>query len=247
MQKDQDSSIVSENGKHYTQQYQPIKAWAEEDRPREKLLLKGRRILTDVELLAILINTGTKDLSAIDLARNAYNRSEMNLSQLGNMSFSDLIKFKGIGPAKAITLIAAFELGRRRQNSERNKIIKMTSSQDIFNLMRPILMDLDHEEFWVVYLNRGNRVIDKSSISSGGTSSTVVDAKIIFKNALNRLASALVLIHNHPSGNLKPSQTDIKLTKKLQHGAALLDISILDHLIVSNEQYYSFADEGLLS
>ena len=228
------------------QSYQSIKAWAEEDRPREKLLAKGKSTLTDAELIAILLGSGTRTLSAVDLAKNILRRSDNNLSELARLSVKDLMKFKGIGEAKAITIVSALELGRRRKEAEPTKKLIIKSSQDVYDLITPELQDLSHEEFWVLLLRRNNSVIKKERISQGGVSGTVVDAKIIMKKALEELASSIILIHNHPSGNLKPSQADIQLTRKLKDGGNVLDIPILDHVIFTDQGFLSFADEGLL-
>ncbi|MCZ8022150.1 MAG: DNA repair protein RadC [Cyclobacteriaceae bacterium] len=223
-----------------------IKQWALEDRPREKMLLKGIAALSDAELLAILITTGSGKQSALDLARAVLNLSHNNLDQLAKLSIKEYTKVKGIGQAKAIILAAAMELGRRRKISEPEKKIAIHSSRDIFDLMGPYLMDLPHEEFWIVLANRANKVIKREKISSGGVAGTVADPKLIFKKCLDELASVLIIVHNHPSGNLQPSQADKELTNKIKAGASLLDIKLLDHIIVAHKKYFSFADEGLL-
>lgn len=223
-----------------------IKSWAEEDRPREKLLLKGKAALSEAELIAILLGSGTKTLSAVDLAKQILSAYGNNLHELARLGVKELTKFKGVGEAKAISIIAALELGRRRKEAEVMKKPKITSSVDVFNLMKPELLDLAHEEFWILILNRSNLVIKKQLISSGGVSGTVADPKIIFKSALEELASGIILIHNHPSSNLKPSEQDIRLTKQLIEAGKTLQIPVLDHLIFTNESYFSFADEGLM-
>lgn len=223
-----------------------IKAWAEEDRPREKLLSKGRHSLTDAELIAILIGSGTRKETAVELSKRILNEAENNLNTLGKLSVNDLMKFKGIGEAKAITIVAALELGRRRKESEVIKRDKITSSKDVFDILSPVFQDLPHEEFWVLLLNRSNSVIKRESVSRGGVAGTVVDSKIIFKSAIENLASSIILCHNHPSGNLKPSEADIKLTKKIKEAGTLLDIPVLDHIIITDSAYYSFADEGIM-
>lgn len=228
------------------QQKLGIKSWAEEDRPREKLLLKGRAALSDAELLAILIGSGTKELTAVDVCKSILHQQNQDLNQLAKLSVNDLMKFRGIGEAKAITIVAALELGRRRKNQEREEKVKITHSGVIYDLMKPFLLDLNYEEFWIVLLNRGNIVIKTQQISAGGVSGTVVDPKIIFKHALENVASALVLVHNHPSGQLRPSESDIKITRKLKGAGELLEINVIDHLIFTNEGYFSFADEGLM-
>jgi DNA repair protein RadC len=222
-----------------------ILSWAEEDRPREKLLLKGKAVLSDAELIAILIGSGTRELSAVDLSKQILQSVNNNLNELAKLSINDLMKFKGIGDAKAISIAAALELGRRRKESESLKKQKITSSADVYEAIRPYLMDLQHEQFWIILLNRANEVIRPQQISIGGVSGTVADPKIIFKAAIEHLASAIILVHNHPSGNLTPSQADKELTKKVKGGGQTLDIPVLDHLIFSNNDYFSFADEGI--
>ena len=223
-----------------------ILSWAEEDRPREKLLLKGKSVLSDAELIAILIGSGTRSISAVDVAKMILSNANYNLNELAKFSIKDLKKVKGIGEAKAITIVSALELGRRRKESEFAEKVKITGSNDIYQFMKPELLDLPKEEFWVLLLNRANRLIKKEQISSGGVSGTVADPKIIFKAALDQYASSIILVHNHPSGNLKPSQADIKLTNKMKEAGNLLEIPVLDHIIFSNEGYLSFADEGML-
>ena len=221
-----------------------IKSWAEEDRPREKLLLKGKAALSDAELLAILIGSGTREATALGLGQRILQSVDNNLHQLGRCQVSELMAFKGIGEARAIAIVTALELGRRRQLASVKDRPKITSSKDAYNTIAPLIVDLPHEEFWIVLLNRSNRVIARDRVSMGGVAGTVVDAKIIFKTALQALASSIILCHNHPSGNLQPSQADIDITKKLKQGGACLDITVLDHLIISEKGYYSFADEG---
>lgn len=223
-----------------------IKGWAEEDRPREKLLSKGRHVLSDAELIAILIGSGSRNETAVELAKRILSQHGNNLNELAKLSVNDLIKFKGIGEAKAISIVSALELGRRRKETETVKRNKITSSKDIFHFFLPLFIDLPHEEFHVLLLNRSNSVIRKEFISRGGVSGTVVDPKIIFKIALEHLASSIILCHNHPSGNLRPSGPDISLTKKLKEAGTLLEIPILDHIIISDTGYYSFADEGMM-
>ncbi len=223
-----------------------IKAWAEEDRPREKLLLKGKQNLSDAELIAILIGSGNREESAVGLAQRILSKYQNNLNDLGRQSINELMKFKGIGEAKALSITAAMELGRRRQLSEVQQRPQIKTSRHAYNLLAPIVCDLNYEEFWVLFLNRANRVIGRQRISSGGVSGTVVDAKIIFKHALEMLASGIILCHNHPSGNLNPSSADLELTRKLRNGGKVLDINVMDHLIIAESGYYSFADEGAL-
>jgi len=223
-----------------------IKNWAAEDRPREKLLLKGTSALSDAELIAILIGTGTASTSAVDLAKNILLSAGNNLDDLARFTVKDLMKIKGIGEAKAITIISALELGRRRKEISGRDRPKIGRSNDAYELIKGDLMDIPHEEFWLLLLNRANRVIRKQQISLGGVHGTVADPKIIFKVALEDLASGIIVAHNHPSGNLNPSQQDIDLTKKLKEAGKLLEIQLLDHLIVAGRNYYSFADEGLI-
>jgi DNA repair protein RadC len=224
-----------------------IKSWAEDDRPREKLMLKGKSNLTDAELLAILIGSGSREETAVGLSQRVLSSVDNNLHELGRKNISDLTKFKGIGEAKAISIVAAMEIGRRRQLTSPVDRPQIKGSSDAWNIIAPLVMDLNHEEFWILLLNRANRVINKEKISSGGMAGTVVDAKIIFRRALeNGPASAIILVHNHPSGNLKPSQADIDITKKLRKAGETLDINVLDHLIIAGQSYYSFADDGLL-
>lgn len=226
--------------------YMNILSWAEEDRPREKLLLKGKAALSDAELIAILIGSGTRSVSAVDVAKMILGHAENNLNKLAKFSVKDLQKTKGIGEAKAIAIVSALELGRRRRESEYADIVKITCSNDIYQLMKPDLMDLPKEEFWIILLNRANRLIKKEQISSGGISGTVADPKIIFKAALEQFATSIILVHNHPSGNLKPSAADLGLTNKMKDGGKLLEIPVLDHIIFGDEGYLSFADDGLL-
>ncbi len=226
--------------------YFSIKKWAEEDRPREKLLLKGKSVLSDAELIAILIGSGTRTMSAVDLAKHILSSCQNDLNMMARMSVSELKKFKGIGEAKAISIVSALELGRRRKELREDKKFKIQGSKDVFDYIKSELLDQDHEQFWILLLKRNNEVIRKIQISKGGVSGTVVDAKMIFKYAMEELASYVVLIHNHPSGNINPSQADIKLTSKMKEAGKFMDIPILDHIIFCNESYFSFADESLL-
>jgi len=223
-----------------------IKSWAEEDRPREKLLLKGKSVLSDAELIGILIASGTKDKSAVDVGRDILSSVGNKLNALAKLTVKDLMKFKGIGEAKAITIVSAMELGRRKKEAEPDKQLQISNSKDAYTAIKPHLEDLKHEEFWILILNRRNQIIKKQLISSGGVSGTVADPKIIFYAALQELASNIVLIHNHPSGNLKPSQSDISLTKKLKNAGDVLEIPVIDHLIYTDNGFFSFADEGML-
>jgi DNA repair protein RadC len=227
--------------------YQSIKEWSIDDRPREKMLAKGRQSLTDSELLAIILGSGSIGESAVDLSKRILRDHNNNLNELGKITIKDLVKkYKGVGEAKAINIIAALELGRRRQDTDPLQRSTIKSSKDAFNILYPLVADLPHEEFWILLCNRANKVIHSLSIGRGGVASVVVDVKIILKSALEHLASSIVLCHNHPSGNLKPSNEDIKITKRLQEAGALLDITVIDHLIIGDMHYYSFADEGIL-
>lgn len=219
-----------------------IKAWAEDDRPREKFLLKGKQSLSNAELLAILIATGTKNESAVDLARKILQLTSENINELAKLTINDLKKVKGIGEAKAITIAAALELGRRRKDEDAKQIEIIKNSREAFNYFEPLLADLPHEEFWILLLARNRKVIARKKISEGGVAGTVVDTKIIFKHAIEHLASYIVLCHNHPSGNLQPSAADVQITKNLKNAGKVLDIDVVDHIIVGNDKYYSFAD-----
>ena len=228
------------------EQHLPIHAWAEEDRPREKLMLKGKHTLSNAELISILIGTGNAGESAVDLARRILSQVNNNLADLGKMNLAELKKFKGIGEAKAIAIIAAIELGRRRKDARGPKQEKVTSSREAVELMQPLLGDLLHEEFWVIFLNRANCIIGKQQISIGGMSGTVADPRLIFKAALDYKAVSIILSHNHPSGNNQPSAADIQLTKNISEAGKVLEINVLDHIIVTQHGFYSFADEGLI-
>ena len=224
-----------------------IKEWALEDRPREKLIAKGLSSLSDAELLAILLGSGSSRESAVDLAKKILKDCNFNLNELGKKSISDLKKnYHGVGDAKAITIVAALELGRRRKLQENFERPKITSSRTVFDLMQPVLGDLPHEEFWVLLLNRSNKVITKFRVSQGGVSGTVIDVRLILKPAIENLASSIILCHNHPSGNVYPSEADEKITEKVRDAAEVMDIKVLDHLIITDTDYLSFADEGKL-
>ena len=223
-----------------------IKEWAVEDRPREKMMTKGIRTLSEAELLAILIGSGNLDESAVEVSRRILASVNNNLNELGKKSINDLQKFKGIGPAKAITIAAAMDLGRRRKASEPDEKPKLVTSSDAASIMKPLLSDLPHEEFWVLLLNRNNLLIDKLQVSQGGLSGTIIDVRIILKMALEKPACSIILCHNHPSGNLIPSEADKDITKKIKEAGKHMDIPVLDHLIIGNDAYFSFADEGLI-
>lgn len=224
-----------------------IKNWAEDDRPREKLMLKGKNSLSDAELIAILIGSGNTEESAVELSKRILHSANDNLIELSKLGINELVKnFKGIGEAKAISIIAALELGKRRRSSEVLEKKKITSSQDAFEILQNYVSDIQYEEFWIIMLNRGNQIIKTISISEGGIAGTVVDPKKIFKLALENNASSLILCHNHPSGAIKPSEADMKITKKIKNAGELLEINVVDHLIIGDEKYFSFADEGVL-
>jgi DNA repair protein RadC len=223
-----------------------IKSWAEEDRPREKLMLKGKSSLSDAELLAILIGSGTVSISAVELCKQILASVNNNLHELAKLNLKDLQKFKGIGEAKAITIMAALELGRRRKEADFEKRTAISCAKDVYVLMQADLMDLPYEEFWILLLNKANQVIKKIQISRGGIAGTVADVRLIMKNAIENLASGLILVHNHPSGNLKPSSQDISLTQRVKQAGELMEVPVLDHLIFTDKGYYSFADSELL-
>lgn len=223
-----------------------IKNWSEDDQPREKLMSKGRQVLSDAELIAILIGSGNREESAIELSKRILKESQNNLNELAKFSLSDLMKFKGIGEAKAISIVAALELGRRRKSEKLIDKVQVNSSKQAYEYLKAVLTDLPHEEFWIIILNRANKIIGKQLIGRGGVSQTTADVKVIFKLAIEKLASAIILAHNHPSGNLSPSQSDLNLTKKVVEGAQLLDIKVLDHLIIGDGEYVSFNDKGLM-
>lgn len=228
------------------QQNQSIKFWSEEDRPREKLLLKGKFSLTNAELIAILIGSGTASVSAVELSRQMLSSVSNNLIELSKLTVDDLQQFKGIGQAKAIAIVAALELGKRRRSEEGIQRKQITNSQEVFEYLQFTLSDAPYEAFWVVMLNRANQVIRTAKISDGGMTGTVADPKRIYKLALDSHASGLILCHNHPSGNVKPSDADVRLTTKLRKAGELLDISVTDHLILGDNKYFSFRDEGLM-
>jgi DNA repair protein RadC len=223
-----------------------ITDWAVEDRPREKMIRKGISTLSDAELLAILISSGTRKKSAVDLGRELLGSVSNNLNSLGKLSVADLLKFRGIGPARAVTISAALELGRRRNSAELPDAGQIRCSKDAADIFFPLLADLPHEEFWILFLNRSNRVIDRMKISQGGVSGTVTDVRIIMKKAVEWLASGIIVCHNHPSGNMNPSDSDSKITGKIKDAGSIMDIQLLDHIIISGKDYYSFADNGLI-
>jgi DNA repair protein RadC len=224
----------------------PITSWAEDDRPREKLQTKGRQSLSDAELLAILLGSGSRNESAVALAQRILGSVSNNLNELGKQSLSELQKFKGIGEAKAITIAAALELGRRRQASDFLERPVITCSRDAWQVAAPLLADLPHEEFWLLLLNKSNKVVAKEKMSTGGSDATVVDVKMVLRKAIEGKAVSLVVCHNHPSGNLRPSPADVDSTKKLKQAGDVVGVAMLDHVIVADGGYFSFADEGLL-
>jgi DNA repair protein RadC len=223
-----------------------IKNWSQDDQPREKLRDKGKLVLSDAELVAIIIGSGNRDESAVDLAKRILASVDHNLNALGKLSLKQLMEFKGIGEAKAITIAAALELGRRRKLEDAKQLTKITSSRDVFQLMQPILGELPHEEFWILYLNNSNKVLQKNQLSKGGITGTLVDVRLVLKTALEVGAVSLILVHNHPSGTLNPSQADKDLTLKLKRASEHLDMKVLDHLIITETNYFSFADENML-
>lgn len=223
-----------------------IKDWAVEDRPREKMLQKGIGSLSDAELIAILLRSGNSDETAVTVAQRLLTLAHNNLNELGKFTLHQITKIKGIGEAKGITVLAALELGRRRKGVEVLIRERITSSNDVVEIFQPMLADLPHEEFWALLLNKANKVIDKVRVSQGGVAGTVVDVRIIVKAAVEKLASSIIIAHNHPSGNPKPSDKDLSITKKLKDAANLFDIALLDHLIITDNECYSFADNGNL-
>ena len=224
----------------------PITSWSLDDRPREKLLEKGNRSLSDAELIAILIGSGSREESAVALAKRILQASKNNLNQLARLSIDDLKKFNGIGEAKAVSIAAALELGRRRRLEKALEKLIIASSKDAFEIMQPLIGDLNHEEFWVLFLNNSNSIVAKQQMSKGGFTGTLVDTRLILKRGLEVSATGLILFHNHPSGKLIPSQSDKNLTHKIRDAAKIMDIQVLDHLIITEKSYFSFADEGLL-
>ncbi len=223
-----------------------IKHWADDDKPREKLLQKGRSILSDAELIAILIGSGSRAESAVELSKRILASVNNNLNELGKLSVQQLMQFKGIGEAKAVTIAAALEMGRRRRGEVAMKIQKITQSRDAFELLQPIMGELEHEEFWILFLNNSNKVMHKAQLSKGGITGTLVDVRLIMKQALELGAVALILAHNHPSGTLRPSTADKQITQKVRQAGEALDVKVLDHLIITQRDYFSFADNALL-
>lgn len=231
---------------NYKENKNSIKHWKEDDRPREKLSLKGRASLSDAELLAIIMGSGNREESAVELAKRILNSAHNNWNELAKYSIQDLCLFKGVGEAKAISIITALEIGRRRNAQEVLERVKITSSQDAALILQQQIGDLPTEEFWVMYLNQGNKIIKTEQISRGGITQTAVDIRIIFKRGIESMATAMILAHNHPSGNLTPSEADRSITKKIKEASKYLDIQVLDHIIVAQKDYFSFADEGII-
>ncbi|WP_339842223.1 DNA repair protein RadC [uncultured Maribacter sp.] len=223
-----------------------IKNWSDDDKPREKLVQKGRSILSDAELIAILIGSGSRAESAVELSKRILASVDNNLNELGRLSIKQLMTFKGIGEAKAVSIAAALEVGRRRRGEDSLKIDKIGSSQDVYHLLQPILGDLEHEEFWILFLNNSNKVLHKAQLSKGGITGTLVDVRLVMKQTLELGAVAIILAHNHPSGTLRPSAADKQITQKIKTASETLDVKVLDHLIITQKSYYSFADEKIL-
>jgi DNA repair protein RadC len=223
-----------------------IKDWAEDDRPREKMVAKGVSALSDADLIAILIGSGTRNETAVAVAQRILGEANNNLNELGKFSLKDFIKIKGIGPAKGVIIMAALELGRRRKISEAIERKQITSSNDVIEIFQPLLADLPYEEFWVLLLNRANRIMERVKISEGGFTATVVDVRKIMRIALDHQAIGIILCHNHPSGNHNPSNDDLKITSKIKEAAITLDISLLDHVIITDKKCFSMADNSLI-
>jgi len=223
-----------------------IKNWSDDDKPREKLVQKGRSVLSDAELIAILIGSGSRAESAVELSKRILASVDNNLNELGRLSVKQLMTFKGIGEAKAVSIVAALEVGRRRRGEDSLKIDKIGGSQDVYHLLQPILGDLEHEEFWILFLNNSNKVLHKAQLSKGGITGTLVDVRLVMKQTIELGAVAIILVHNHPSGTLSPSAADKQITQKIKTASETLDVKVLDHLIITQKSYYSFADEKIL-
>ena len=224
-----------------------LTTWAVEERPREKVMANGIQYLSNAELLAILLGSGTQHMTAVELARQILKDAGNNLQELGRKGVGELVRIKGVGPAKATSILAAMELGRRRAGVQHSEKVAVKSSETVYKLFHPLMGDLEHEEFWLLMLNRANRVLGKYKVSQGGLSGTVIDTRIILKKALDNLASSIIVCHNHPSGNKQPSDADVKITRKLKKAAEMLEIKLLDHVIIADKSYFSFADEGLIN
>lgn len=232
---------MKENKLHFS-----IKNWKEDDRPREKLLSKGKHVLSDAELVAILIGSGSRNESAVCLSKKILSSVDNNLNALAKLSIEQLMSFKGIGEAKSVSIVTALEIGRRRRLEEALVLVKVTGSKAVFEIMQPIIGDLQHEEFWILYLNNSNKVLHKIQLSKGGITGTLVDTRLVFKKAMEVGATAIILAHNHPSGTLKPSSADKQLTNKIKIAGQTLDVKVFDHLIITTDGYFSFADENEL-
>jgi len=224
-----------------------LTTWAVEDRPREKVMANGIQYLSNAELLAIILGSGTRHMTAVELARQILTDAGNNLQELGRQGIGELVRIKGVGPAKATSILAAMELGRRRAGVQHSDKVAVKSSETVYKIFHPLMGDLEHEEFWLLMLNRANRVLGKYKVSQGGLSGTVIDTRIILKKALDNLASSIIVCHNHPSGNKQPSDADVKITRKLKKAAEMLEIKLLDHVIIADKSYFSFADEGLIN
>jgi len=225
---------------------QALSTWAVEERPREKVMANGVQYLSNAELLAILLGSGTRHMTAVELARQILKDAGDSLQELGRQGIGELVRIKGVGPAKATSILAAMELGRRRAGVQHSDKVAVKSSETVYKLFHPLMGDLEHEEFWLLMLNRANRVLGKYKVSQGGLSGTVIDTRIILKKALDNLSSSIIVCHNHPSGNKQPSDADVKITRKLKKAAEMLEIKLLDHVIIADKSYFSFADEGLI-
>jgi len=226
---------------------QALTSWAVEDRPREKVMANGIQYLSNAELIAILLGSGTRHMTAVELARQILKEAGNSLQELGRKGIGELVRIKGVGPAKATSILAALELGRRRAGMQYSEKIPVKSSETVYRLFHPLMGDLEHEEFWLLMLNRANRILGRFKVSQGGLSGTVIDTRIILKKALDNLASSIIVCHNHPSGNKQPSDADLKITEKLKKAAEMLEIKLLDHVIIADKSYFSFADEGLIN
>ena len=224
-----------------------LTTWAVEERPREKVMANGIQYLSNAELLAILLGSGTRQMTAVELARQILLDAGNNLQELGRQGVGELVRIKGVGPAKATSILAAMELGRRRAGVQHSEKVAVKSSETVYKLFHPLMGDLEHEEFWLLMLNRANRILGRFKVSQGGLSGTVIDTRIILKKALDNLASSIIVCHNHPSGNKQPSDADVKITEKLKKAAEMLEIKLLDHVIIADKSYFSFADEGLIN
>ena len=226
---------------------QALTSWAVEDLPREKVMANGIQYLSNAELIAILLGSGTRHMTAVELARQILKEAGNSLQELGRKGIGELVRIKGVGPAKATSILAALELGRRRAGMQYSEKIPVKSSETVYRLFHPLMGDLEHEEFWLLMLNRANRILGRFKVSQGGLSGTVIDTRIILKKALDNLASSIIVCHNHPSGNKQPSDADVKITEKLKKAAEMLEIKLLDHVIIADKSYFSFADEGLIN